>query len=93
MLKAEDYPVFIYFFRTYIYDFVKDFTDLFSQANKFGKETTHKRCAELKAEIFSLKKKETWEVQSFMVRQFGVRFKQKEIPIILDALLNGLESK
>lgn len=48
---------------------------------------------ELKAEILKLKKKDPWEVQAFIGREFGVGIKQKNVPATFDTILNIIEQK
>lgn len=73
--------------------YIGDFADFYKQACEFKKNECITEITTLKNEVISLSnKKEIWEVQVFMLRKFGIRLKQKEVPIIFEKILDGLES-
>jgi hypothetical protein len=70
--------------------YMSDFSNFFEQSHEFGKSECTKKINCLKAEIDILRKKDAWEIQTFMIRQFGVRLKQKEVINVFDEILHGL---
>lgn len=60
----------------------------------FIKEAENKKLLmELKAEILTLKKKDPWDIQAFMSREFRVGIKQKDVSATFDTILNIIEQK
>lgn len=104
MIDRKDYPYFSYFMDIAPalseciddpdYKLSKN-NEIFSEITKiFRIEENAKTCVGLKKDIKKLKEKniDPCEMQVFFVRQYGYRFRQKEIPILLDKILEGLES-
>lgn len=89
MINENDFPKFKYFMEAYI----ADHADFFEQAYKFSKSESIRIINKLKNEVMDLSsKKEVWEVQSFLIRKYGIRIRQKEVPIIFEEILKGLGS-
>lgn len=89
MINENDFPEFKYFMEAYI----ADHADFFEQAYEFSKSESKGTVNTLKNEVMNLSsKKEVWEVQSFLIREYGIRIKQKEVPVIFEEILKGLGS-
>ena len=88
LLERKDYPVFSYFM-----ELIGAYGTYIDTAFFFKEAANKKRRMELKAEILKLKKKDPWEVQAFIGREFGLGIKQKNVPATFDTILNIIEQK
>lgn len=104
MLNRKDYPYFSFFMDrvTAFSDCIDDpgyklskTKEIYAEFTKMMKaEGWAEECIGLKADIIKLKEKniDVCDMQAFIIREYGLRFKQKEIPIVFDKILEGLES-
>lgn len=105
MFNRKDYPAFSYFMDMVpvMYDCVDDpdyvlakSNDIFTQFAKYaGEEWGDKYVKELKEDILKIKAKsiDNADMQIILAQQYKVKFRQKDIPIIFDNILKGIDCR
>lgn len=105
MFNRKDYPAFSYFMEILpaLCEEVDDpdytlskTNDIFIEVGKiFAEQESDKRAGELKREILKIKAKniDNADMQIILAQQYKVKFRQKDIPIIFNNILKGIDCK
>lgn len=105
MFNKKDYPAFSDFMEMLpvLYDCVDDpdyklakSNDIFTQFAKYaGEEWGDEYIRELKKDILKIKAKniDNSDMQIILAQQYKVKFRQKEIPVIFDNILKGIDCR